>query len=158
MDENSGQVTIYRHFLIMSTIERIFQALLFEVIALSIVIPTSVMVGDFDAGKMTIVGIGLSLFAMLWNYIYNIIFDKLAGFNRIERGLATRIAHAIGFELGMVVITLPALAWYLDITWLAATILEAGFLVFILVYTLIFNWLYDRYQPYQKCFCKHELV
>lgn len=142
----------------MGTIERIFQAILFELIALSIVIPTSVMIGGFGTGKMAIVGIGLSFFAMFWNYIYNMIFDKVAGFNRLERGLLIRVSHAIGFELGMVVITLPILAWYLEITWLAAALLEAGFLVFILVYTLIFNWVYDCYQPYKKWFNKAKLA
>lgn len=138
----------------MQTIERIFQAIIFEMIALSVVVPISVLAAGLETEKMAIVGIGLSTFAMLWNYIYNIIFDKLAGCNRIIRGLAVRITHALGFEFGMVIITLPIIAWYLELTWLAATILETGFLAFILVYTFIFNYLYDRYQPYKKLFIK----
>ncbi len=138
----------------METIERIFQAILFEMIVLSILIPTSVIIGGFKAEKMIVVAIGLSLFAVFWNYIYNIIFDNFMGRNRSERGLAARCIHAVGFELGMIAITLPVIAWYLNITWIAALILEAGFLIFILVYTLIFNILYDRYQPYQKWFSK----
>jgi len=134
----------------MNTLERIFQALIFEMIALFIIVPASVYFGGFATGKMAIVGIGLSIFAMLWNYIYNIVFDKIAGHNRKDRSLLTRVTHACGFELGMVVITLPMLAWYLNITWLAAAALEAGFLVFILIYTYIFNVLYDKHQPYKK--------
>ena len=134
----------------MNTIERIYQAVLFEVIALAMVIPTTVLIAGYETDKMVIVGVGLSVFAMIWNYIYNILFDKLAGYNRIKREVALRIIHALGFELGMIIITLPVLAWYLNITWLEATILEASFLVFILIYTFIFNWLYDRYQPYKK--------
>ena len=134
----------------MNTLERIFQALIFEMIALFIIVPASVYFGRFATGKMAIVGIGSSIFAMLWNYIYNIVFDKIAGHNRKDRSLLTRVTHACGFELGMVVITLPMLAWYLNITWLAAAALEAGFLVFILIYTYIFNVLYDKHQPYKK--------
>ncbi|HEA16178.1 hypothetical protein LCGC14_2525040 [marine sediment metagenome] len=134
----------------MNTIERVFQAILFELTTLAIVIPMTVLIAGYETGKMAMVGISLSMFAMLWNYIYNLLFDKLAGYERINRGLALRISHALGFELGMVIITLPVLAWYLNITWLAAAILEAGFLVFILIYTLVFNWLYDKYQPYKK--------
>ena len=134
----------------MNTLERIFQALIFEMIALFIIVPASVYFGGFATGKMAIVGIGLSIFAMLWNYIYNIVFDKIAGHNRKDRSLLTRVTHACGFELGMVVITLPVLAWYLNITWLGAAALEAGFLVFILIYTYIFNVLYDKHQPYKK--------
>lgn len=133
----------------MKTIERVFQAFLFEVIALAIVVPTSAIIGGFATGKMAIVGVALSTFAMLWNYLYNILFDKIAGANRLTRGVILRMIHACCFELGMVVITLPVLAWYLEITWIAAIVLEASFLVFILFYTFIFNWLYDNYQPYQ---------
>ncbi|MEP1446109.1 MAG: PACE efflux transporter [Paraglaciecola sp.] len=134
----------------MKTIERIFQAVLFEAVALAIVVPTSALVGGYATEKMAIVGIALSTFAMCWNYLYNILFDKIAGESRQIRGAATRIIHACCFELGMVIITLPVLAWYLNITWLAAIILETSFLIFILFYTLIFNWLYDNYQPYQR--------
>jgi uncharacterized membrane protein len=134
----------------MNTIERISQAILFEVIALIIVIPTTVFIAGYETDKMAIAGIALSMFAMLWNYIYNIFFDKLAGYDRVKRGLAMRITHAIAFEFGMILITLPTLAWYLKITWLEAAMLEAGFLVFILLYTFVFNWLYDRYQPYKR--------
>jgi uncharacterized membrane protein len=139
----------------MKTAERIFQAIFFEATVLSIIIPSSVIIGGFNAEKMTIVAIAISLFAMLWNYIYNLIFDKLIGFNRLERGLVLRISHAVGFELGMVVITLPVMAWYLEITLLAAGILEASLLIFILIYTFVFNWIYDRYQPYQRWFNQH---
>lgn len=142
----------------MNTIERVFQAILFELTTLAIVIPMTVLIAGYETGKMAMVGISLSIFAMLWNYIYNLLFDKLAGYERIKRGLALRISHALGFELGMVIITLPVLAWYLNITWLAAAILEAGFLVFILIYTLVFNWLYDKYQPYKKCFSNEKHV
>ena len=71
---------------------------------------------------------------------------------------AERIIHSCGFEFGMVAITLPVIAWYLNISWFEAIILEAGFLTFILVYTFIFNWLYDRYQPYKKWFGKGQLI
>lgn len=142
----------------MNTIERVYQAIIFEVIALAIVIPTTVFIAGYETDKMAIAGIALSLFAMLWNYVYNIVFDKIAGYDRVKRGLAIRIIHAIAFELGMIVITLPALAWYLNITWLEATMLEAGFLVFILIYTFIFNWLYDRYQPYKRWVSNEQYV
>lgn len=136
----------------MSTLERIFQAVMFELIALAIIVPSTVVIAGMEAGKMGVVGIGLSLFAMVWNYVYNIGFDKLTGDKRSTRSLMVRIIHACGFELSMIVITLPILAWYLSISWLEVFMLEAGFLVFILIYTYIFNLLYDKYQPYRKWF------
>lgn len=136
----------------MGTVERIFQAVVFEIIALAIVIPASIIVGGFNAPKVSIVGVGLSVFAMFWNYIFNHIFDSVIGYDRLKRKVSIRITHAIGFELGMVVFTLPIMAWYLNVTWVTAAILEASFLVFILLYALVFNWAYDLYQPYQKWF------
>ena len=142
----------------MKKIERVFQAVFFEVCMLAIMVPLSAIISGFSAGTMITVSIALSIFAMLWNYIYNIAFDKLMGGSRIERSIAVRGFHACGFELGMVIITLPVLAWYLKISWLAAVTLEAGFLIFILFYTFIFNWLYDRYQPYKMWFSKEEAL
>ncbi|MGB2741406.1 MAG: PACE efflux transporter [Cognaticolwellia sp.] len=142
----------------MKRIERVFQAVFFEVCMLVIMVPLSAIITGFSAGTMITVSIVLSIFAMLWNYIYNIAFDKLMGGNRIERSIAVRGFHACGFELGMVIITLPVLAWYLKISWLAAVTLEVGFLAFVLVYTFIFNWLYDRYQPYKRWFGKGQLI
>ncbi|XQF91617.1 chlorhexidine efflux transporter (plasmid) [Pseudoalteromonas espejiana] len=51
---------------------------MFEIIALAILLYQALYYLQGFMGKC-IVGIGLSLFAMCWNYIYNIIFDKLAG-------------------------------------------------------------------------------
>ena len=142
----------------MKKTERVFQVVFFEVCMLAIMVPLSAIITGFSAGKMITVSVALSIFAMLWNYIYNIIFDKLMGENRIDRSIMVRGFHACGFELGMVIITLPVLAWYLKISWLAAITLEAGFLIFILVYTFTFNWLYDRYQPYKRWFSKEVLL
>lgn len=142
----------------MKTIERVFQAIIFEVTTLAITVPATVLIAGFEPDKMLVVGIALSVFAMFWNYIYNIVFDRLAGGNRIERSIVTRICHACGFEFGLLIFTLPTLAWYLNITWLAAIILEAGFITFILIYTFMFNWLYDRYQPYKKWFSKAQVI
>ena len=141
----------------MKTIERLFQAVFFEVCMLAIMVPLSAIITGFSAGKMITVSIALSIFAMLWNYIYNIIFDKLMGGNRIDRSVVVRGIHASGFEFGMVIITLPVLACYLKISWLAAITLEAPFLIFILLYTFVFNWLYDRYQPYKRWFSKEAM-
>lgn len=134
----------------MSTVERIFQAIFFEVIALLVIVPITVWMAGYKTGDMLMVSVGLSLMAVFWGYVYNLLFDQLAGYKRIARGLWLRCLHAVGFEFGMLFITFPVLVWYLNITWLEAASLEVGLLIFILIYTFIFNKLYDKYQPYQK--------
>lgn len=136
----------------MQTKERIFHAMSFEAIALAMIIPASAIITGKATGDLAIVGIGLSLFTVVWNYIYNIIFDRWFGPNRSERSLALRIGHTFGFEGGLIFITVPAMAWFLNISIFGALLLEAGFLVFFFFYATGFNWCYDRIQPYQFLF------
>ncbi|QDE31408.1 PACE efflux transporter [Shewanella polaris] len=138
----------------MQSRERAFHAVSFEVIALAFIVPASALLIEQNPLDMLFVSIALSLFAMLWNYIYNFWFDKLVGPNRITRKLFTRIVHALCFEGGMLIVTIPIVSWYLALSLLDTLILEAGVLTFILIYTAVFNWLYDIYQPYQKCVSK----
>ncbi len=96
------------------------------------------------------VGIGLSLYTVVWNYIYNLYFDKWFGSNREDRSLAMRIGHTLGFEGGLIFLSIPVIAWFLQITLLQALALEAGFLIFFLFYATGFNWAYDKIQPFGK--------
>ncbi|ABI71676.1 PACE efflux transporter [Shewanella frigidimarina] len=132
--------------------ERVFHAVSFEVIALAFIVPVSAMLVEKNSTDMLIVSICLSLFAVFWNYVYNILFDKLNGSDRVERKIGIRVVHALGFEGGMLFFTIPLVSWYLSLSLIDTLILEAGVLGFILVYTAVFNWLYDVYQPYQKWF------
>tara|TARA_R110000796_G_scaffold248152_1_gene374659 strand:- start:2100 stop:2525 length:426 start_codon:yes stop_codon:yes gene_type:complete len=132
--------------------ERVFHAVSFEVIALAFIVPVSAMLVEKNSTDMLIVSICLSLFAVFWNYVYNILFDKLNGSDRVERKIGIRVVHALGFEGGMLFFTIPLVSWYLSLSFIDTLILEAGVLGFILVYTAVFNWLYDVYQPYQKWF------
>lgn len=61
-----------------------------------------------------------------------------------------RLLHTLGFEGGLIFITIPVISWFLSISILQALLLEAGFLLFFLFYATGFNWFYDRVQPYQR--------
>ncbi|WP_350431005.1 PACE efflux transporter [Shewanella sp. H8] len=141
----------------MQTKERIFHAVSFEILAAAIIVPVSAMLMDKSATDMLVVSIGISLCAVTWNYIYNIWFDKLLGSDRVTRKLPTRIVHAMCFEGGLLVVTLPMVSWYLSLNLIDTLMLEGGVLVFFLIYTGVFNWLYDVYQPYQRWFGKTVL-
>ena len=129
---------------VMGTKERVFHAVLFEALALSLIIPLTALITDKGTGSLAMVGVGLSLYTVVWNYLYNVWFDKTCIVPREQRSLKTRILHTIGFEGGLVFVTVPAVAWFLDITIWAALMLEAGFLVFFFFYAILFNWSYDR--------------
>ncbi len=128
----------------MTTRERLLHSLLFELIALAIVVPAGILLTGAGAGHMTLTAIGLSLAAVAWNYVYNLMFDRAFGANRIARGWGLRVAHGVGFEAGLLVVTIPVLMWSLGLSALDALIMDIGFVVFFLLYAIAYNWVYDQ--------------
>ena len=128
----------------MQTKERVFHAIIFELIALAIVIPAAAMFSNKEASFLMVVGVGLSFYAVIWNYFYNIWFDKQFGSERATRSLLLRVGHTLGFESGIIFITVPLVAWFLGISLGAALLMEAAFLIFFFFYAIAFNWCYDN--------------
>lgn len=137
---------------VMSFWERIFHAVSFELVALLCIVPVGALFSDQHASHLVMVGAGLSLFTVVWNFIYNLLFDRILQDDRRNRTARLRVMHAVGFEGSLVVVTVPVLSWVLQISLMQALVVEAGFLLFFFVYTIAFNWLYDRYQPYLRWF------
>lgn len=135
----------------MSTTERIFHSLLFEVIALVIMVSALSAFSDVDITSATGIGVAVSLMAMCWNYIYNLGFDKKFGYNRIDRSFKMRIFHGLGFELGLVFVTLPILMWFLQIDFWTAFMMDLGVIIFFLIYAIIYNWCYDILRARVTC-------
>jgi uncharacterized membrane protein len=135
----------------MSFKERVLHALLFEVIALILLTLIAVFVTGNNVAKMSGLAVMLSALAMVWNFIFNIIFDKLYGAERLNRTLWIRIQHGLGFELGMLVFSFPIMMWVLQLDFLSVLLLDIGAMVFFLLYAIVFNWAYDviraRYFP-----------
>ncbi|MBY6188370.1 PACE efflux transporter [Marinobacter hydrocarbonoclasticus] len=128
----------------MSTRERILHSMLFELIALMIVVPAGILLTGTNAGHMTATAITLSLIAMAWNYVYNLGFDRVFGGNRISRSWALRVWHGVGFEAGLLTATIPVLMYSLNLGFIDALILDIGFVVFFLIYAIVYNWGYDQ--------------
>jgi len=57
-----------------------------------------------------------------------------------------RICHAVGFEGGLMLATIPMVAYALNIGLGQAILLDLGMTLCILVYTFIFQWFYDRIE------------
>lgn len=127
----------------MNTKERIFHSLLFEVIALVLMISALKIFTDVNLTSASGLAIGLSLIAMCWNYIYNLGFDHKFGNKRIGRSLKVRIFHGLGFELGLIFVTLPIIMWILKLSFWAAFMMDLGVIIFFLIYAIIYNWSYD---------------
>jgi uncharacterized membrane protein len=60
------------------------------------------------------------------------------------RSLRRRLAHGVGFEVGLAVMLIPVMALWLTITLLEAFLADAGIMLFFFVYTMAFTWAFDR--------------
>jgi uncharacterized membrane protein len=130
--------------------DRIRHTLLFELIALALITPVASWVLDKSLVQIGSLGIALSLIAMCVNYFYNFIFDiALIRMGRAvnKRPVWLRLFHAILFETCLIVLTIPVVAWWLDMILLEAFITDIGFTLFFLIYAFIFNWTYDVIFP-----------
>lgn len=86
-----------------------------------------------------------SVIAVCWNLAFNSLFEIWESRQAVKgRSIGRRVAHAIGFEGGLVVILVPLVAWWLDVSLWAALLMDLGLVVFFLVYTFVFNWVFDR--------------
>lgn len=55
-----------------------------------------------------------------------------------------RVAHALLFEAGIIVILVPLIAWILTVGFVQAFFMQIGLMVFFLIYTAVYAWLFDR--------------
>jgi uncharacterized membrane protein len=86
-----------------------------------------------------------SLVAVAWNYVFNTLFEAWEARQAVRgRGFARRAVHAVGFELGLTVLLVPMLAWWLEMSLLEALLYDLTLVLFFVVYTFLFNLGFDR--------------
>ncbi len=140
----------------MKTKERILHALLFEAIALTLLVILATMLPGQDASAMTGLAIALSVIAMAWNYVYNLIFDRFFTGDRLKRSLKLRLGHGLGFEAGMILASFPVIMWVTKMSFWTVLVLDFGAVIFFIIYAIAFNWAYDVLK--HKYWTKASLV
>ena len=132
-----------------SPLDRLRHALSFEIIALLIVVPLGAVVFDKPLHDIGIVGVVSATLATAWNFAYNTVFDialhRMTG--STLKSLRARILHAVTFEVGLLIVLLPFIAWYLGVTLWQALVMDLAFAAFYVVYAFVFNLAYDRLFP-----------
>lgn len=124
--------------------ERALHATLFEVGGIILVAPLLAWLMGHSLAMMGVMTIMISTLAMLWNMVYNTLFDRLRNRLGFRMSLAARALHATGFEAGLIMVVVPLAAWWLSITLWQAFLLDIGLLLMFLPYTMLFNWAYDH--------------
>lgn len=133
--------------------DRIRQIALFEVGGLVLITPPFAWISGVPLTESLGMLALLALIAALWNGCYNTGFDwvegRLTGRTADRRPFGLRCLHALGFETGLLVLTLPVIMWWIGMGWLEALIADIGLAITYTVYALLFNMGYDRVFPIQ---------
>lgn len=124
---------------------RIVFITLYELIAIAIVTGAVALIFGQGLGHSGALAVISSAIAVVWNLTFTHLFEMWEARQPVKgRSLKRRVAHAIGFEGGLVALLVPAFAWWLDISLWEALVADLGFVLFFLVYTFVFNWGFDR--------------
>ena len=117
---------------------------LYEVIAISVSSLLFMAIGQ-GAGASGAMAVAASVIAIVWNVTFNTLFERWEARQRVKgRSVLRRVVHAVGFEGGLALVLIPLMAWWFGVGLWEATLMEAGLLLFFLVYTYAFNWAFDR--------------
>ena len=126
-----------------SITERFLQAVGFEALAILICTPLLAWIMDKPMLEMGVVTVIIAALALAWNVIFNGLFDRLKARCKLANNGWTRVLHALMFEGGLILVCVPLIAAWLNISLMQAFILDIGVLLFFLPYTYVYHWGYD---------------
>lgn len=124
---------------------RVLYVTLYELIAIAVATAGLAQLSGQGAGHSSVVAVAASAIAVLWNVVFNWAFERWESRQRVRgRSVARRVAHAIGFEGGLVFTLVPLFAWWFKVSLWDAFVMDLALIVFFLCYTFVFNWAFDR--------------
>ena len=87
----------------------------------------------------------IAVIAVTINYFYNHVFEMWEK-KQIskKRTVMRRVVHAIGFQIVLVMILIPLIAWWMQISLIKAFLLDFSLMVLIPCYTFVYNYLFDH--------------
>ena len=129
---------------LQGTKRRVIYVGLYEAIAIIVSSLIFMAIGQ-KASDSGVMAVAASVIAICWNLSFNYLFEKWESRQTVKgRSILRRVVHAIGFEGGIAAMLIPLMAWWFNISLWEAAVMEAGLLVFFMVYTFAFNWAFDR--------------
>ncbi|KAI5915376.1 PACE efflux transporter [Thauera sp. 2A1] len=131
--------------------DRLRQIALFEIGGLLLITPPFALLSGVPVTESLGLLAVLALMAAVWNGAYNTAFDwfegRLTGRTADRRPFRLRCLHAVGFETGLLLMTLPVIVWWTGMGWVDALVADIGLAAGYTVYALVFNLGYDRIFP-----------
>ncbi|UGA37346.1 PACE efflux transporter [Chromobacterium haemolyticum] len=108
-----------------SWLERGFHAVMYELCAMALLVPLASLVMEQSLLHMGALAFMMSTAAMMWNVVFNMLFDRMEAAMGWSRTVGVRTLHALMFEGGLVIMLVPLAALVAERQLLAG--LPAGF-------------------------------
>lgn len=117
---------------------------LFEITAVTISSVFFSYVSGAGASHSVGMSVMIACTAMTMNCLYNIAFEawEARQLNR-ARTIVRRVFHAAGFQICLMLVVIPLMAWWLSTTMLNAFLMNLALIVFFPAYTFVFCWAFD---------------
>ena len=124
---------------------RVLYVSLYELIAIVVATYGLAVLTGQSAAHSSVASVVASSIAVVWNVLFNWAFERWESRQRVRgRSVRRRIAHAIGFEGGLVFTLVPLFAWWFNVSLWEAFVMDLALIVFFLCYTFVFNGVFDR--------------
>ena len=118
---------------------------IYEAVAIAVCSFGFAALSDRSLAHATMLSLIASAVAVSWNFLFTTLFEAWESRQAVRgRSLRRRIAHAVTFEAGLILMLVPLIAWWLDVSLLHALVMDLGLAAFFLFYTFVFNWSFDR--------------
>jgi uncharacterized membrane protein len=126
-------------------LRKIVHASLFELVAIVIVTTGLRWFSDKSTAETGGLAVSTSVVALLWNMVFNTLYERWES-RQVDRRRTwrRRAVHALLFEAGLILMTVPLIAWWLDMGWWQAFVTDLGLVIFFVFYGFAFNWLFDH--------------
>ena len=85
------------------------------------------------------------MIAVSVNFFYNYAFEWWEKRQHSKtRTIFRRVVHAIGFQVVLVTILIPLIAWWMQISLVKAFLLDFSLMIIIPCYTFVYNYFFDH--------------
>jgi uncharacterized membrane protein len=127
------------------TLRKIIYAISFESLGIAVASLGLLLMSDASPAQSVILSIITATIAMAWSMGFNAMFEAWEARQTTRgRSRSRRISHAILFEGGLLILVLPIMAWWLQISLWQTLRLEAGLIALFIVYTYVFTRAFDQ--------------
>ncbi len=131
--------------------ERTLQTVTFELLGLTIVVPTHALMSHTPADTSALLVVSLAMIAALWSPLFNTVFDRidLALSGRVASGRPhrLRLLHAVLLELSALLLTLPMVMHLAGYGFHEALFFDMALTLFYTAYAYVFHLAYDWLRP-----------